>query len=79
MNKSILERILDAQREFRKSHHSEPKTIHLTLEDEAKLGRLGWNELGTVLEAVLRHGPRKALPTLYGMQVVYDSPQFSIE
>jgi hypothetical protein len=53
--------------------------LHLTPEDESKIARLGWNELGTVLELVLRDGPRKALPTLYGLKVMWDSKQFSLE
>jgi hypothetical protein len=79
MNKTVLERILDAQREFRRVHQREPTTIHLTHEDETKIAKLGWNELGTVLELVLRNGVREALPTLYGLKVVWDSKQFSLE
>jgi hypothetical protein len=79
MNKTVLERVLDAIREFRKSHQKEPTVVHLTAEDESKIARLGWNELGTVLELVLRNGPREALPTLYGLKVKWDSKQFSLE
>ena len=79
MNKTILERILDAQREFRKHHRSDPVAVHLTLEDELKLSRLGWNELGTTLESVLRNGVRKTFPTLFGMKAIFDSAQFGIE
>ena len=79
MNKTVLERILDAIREYRRVHQRDPTTLHLTLEDESKIARLGWNELGTVLELVLRNGPREALPTLYGLKVVWDSKQFSLE
>jgi hypothetical protein len=79
MNKTVLERILDALREFRRVHQREPMVLHLTPEDESKIARLGWNELGTVLELVLRDGPRKALPTLYGLKVMWDSKQFSLE
>jgi len=79
MNKSVLDRILDAIREFRRVHQRGPTTLHLTTEDESKIARLGWNELGTVLELVLRNGPREALPTLYGLKVIWDSKQFSLE
>jgi hypothetical protein len=79
MNKNVLERVLDAQREFRRVHQREPTVLHLTAEDESKIARLGWTELGTVLESVLRNGPRDALPTLYGLKVMWDSKQFSLE
>ena len=79
MIKNILERVLDAQREFRKQHHRDPIVVRLTLDDESKIGRMTWNDLGTTLEPMLRHGVRKAFPTLFGMKVEYDSPQFSLE
>lgn len=79
MNKTVLERILDAMREYRRVHQREPTVLHLTAEDESKIARLGWNDLGTVLELVLRNGCREALPTLYGCKVVWDSKQFSLE
>ena len=79
MNKNVLERIADAIRDYRKSHQREPTQLHLTPEDESKFARLGWNELGTILEPVLRNGPREALPTLFGLKVVWDSKQFSLE
>ena len=79
MNKTVLERILDAIREFRKSHQKEPTILHLTGEDECKIAKLGWNELGTILESVLRNGVREAIPTLYGLKVRWDSKQFSLE
>jgi hypothetical protein len=79
MNKNILERIIDAQREFRKQHRRDPTIVRLTLDDESKIARLTWVELGTTLEPMLRHGVRKAFPTLYGMNVEYDAPQFSLE
>ena len=79
MNKTILERILDSQREFRKTHQKDPVAIHLTPEDETKIGKLSWNELGTLLEPIIRNGVRATLPTIYGMRVVYDSLHFSLE
>jgi hypothetical protein len=79
MNKTVLDRIIDAQREFRKTHHHDPKAIHLTLEDEANLGKMGAAGLGSVFEGVLRNGVRKALPGIFGMAVIYDSAQFGIE
>ena len=79
MNKTVLDRIIDAQREFRKAHHHDPKAIHLTLEDEANLGKMGYPGLGPLFESVLRNGVRKSLPALFGMAVIYDSAQFGIE
>jgi hypothetical protein len=79
MNKNILDRILDAQREFRRQNQRDPSAVHLTLEDEMKISRLKWDELGPVLETIVREGVRKALPTIFGLKVVYGAPQFSME
>jgi hypothetical protein len=79
MNKNILERILDAQREYRRTHNRDATVLHLTFEDEHKIAKLGWNELGTLMEPILRSGVRHALPTIYGLKVVFDAKQFSLE
>ena len=79
MNKNILERIIDAQREFQKQHQRSPTVLRITPDDESKLAKLTFNEIGNLTEKIVYHGVRKALPQLFGMRVEYDAKSFSLE
>jgi len=72
---NVLDQICDAV-----AKKPEAKTIHLTLEMEYQIERLTSIELGDCLKSeIVQKGVRKALKSLFGRKVKWDSDDFRLE
>ncbi len=77
--KNIKNRILDKRKEFIEKHNESPMKLYLTPLEEAELGELGPNEIGSLTSEIFKKGVREVMTTIFGMKVLFDQEEFKVE
>lgn len=78
MGAEVLNRIKSLKAAYITAHRAHPSVLNLSQMDEGALSDLGHKHLGNVAQMIVTQGIRKALPTLFGMEIRFGTDETTV-